>query len=242
MTFDVFSSPDPQPLPRHRFVLRRAHLLNAIAEGEAHGSSRWRWPDATMPRRLVLAVAVVASLGVVGGAVATGIDFLREQDRVDQRPWQPPQYLPVSDRAEIVRGRDWSFMAWGGSASVCVAYAAGSVTNWARACGPNPSRTERDHDSSDHLITLLMVASTERGASDGRGAIVGAVTPDVARFEVELVDGRVLSASTRPAPAALNVDARVFVMRAPLELRAPAYRAVKLYGHSGMLLERVAHR
>jgi hypothetical protein len=68
------------------------------------------------------------------------------------------------------------------------------------------------------------------------------VTPEVARIEMVRRDGRTLSASTRAAPAELNFDARLFVIRAPLELRAPAYHVMNLHGRDGTVIERIRQR
>jgi hypothetical protein len=68
----------------------------------------------------------------------------------------------------------------------------------------------------------------------------------VARIEVELVDGRVLVARTQEAPDALNIDARLFLIRAPLDFVPPdqdepprsPVRAYISYGADGQPLER----
>jgi hypothetical protein len=249
MSFDVFSPPEPLPIPPRRLALVRANLRDEIERLERTPAPRWRRPvTAPSRRRFVIAVALVALLAAVGTAVGVGlgVDFLAEQQRVDRQPWTPPWSKPTGTRAEVARGPDWSFMAWKSADGVCVAYAAGAATNWGRSCG---SSLEGDPSTSDYLIATLITPTNpaDPNAADGRGAIVGAVTPEVARIEIELADGRVLAARTQQAPPALHTDARLFLIRAPLRF-VPArvqggrphspVRAYISYGADGKRLER----
>jgi hypothetical protein len=248
MSFDVLSPPEPLPIPPRRLALVRANVLDEIERLEHTGMTRW-WPRpaARSRRRVMIAVALVALLAAVGTAVGVGlgVDFLAEQERVDRQPWTPPRSKPTGNRVEVARGPDWSFMAWKSADGVCVAYAAGAATNWGRSCGGAP---EGDPSTSDYLITTLVTPTNaaDAHAVDGRGAIIGAVTSEVARIEVELADGRVLSARTQEAPPALNTDARLFLIRAPLDFVPPArgepprslVRAYISYGADGKRLER----
>jgi hypothetical protein len=213
----------------------RAALVAHVATG---GST----PSAGRRRRLALAAAV-ASLGLVGSAVGVGIevDFLGEQERVDRELWTPPEYRPSGARVEVARGPDWAFMAWLSGRGVCVAWAAGSATNWARACGAEPLAGDTDPRSPEHLITALF--STSAGA-DGQAAVVGAVTASVRRVELELADGGTVAAYAEPAPVALATDARLFLARVPPEAFGNPtvthfpIRAYVFYGPDGRELER----
>jgi hypothetical protein len=100
--------------------------------------------------------------------------------------------------------------------------------------------------TSDYLIATLVTPSN---AVRGLGAIVGAVTPQVARIEIELADGRALTARTQQAPPALKTDARLFVIRAPLAFLPPQsqgghpqspVQAYISYGADGKRLDRVS--
>lgn len=88
---------------------------------------------------------------------------------------------------------------------------------------------------SDYLIATLI---TPGDTADGTGAIVGAVTDEVASVELVLADGRVLSALTEESPAALDIDARLFLIRTPLEAPPNPVRAYITYGSNGERLER----
>jgi hypothetical protein len=190
---------------------------------------------AAAPRRyVVLAAALIALAAAVGTAVGLGFDFLAEQERVDQQPWTPPEMKAAGARVEVARGADWSFMVWNTHDGLCVAYAAGAATNWGRSCG-GPPDIAGDRFSSDYLVATLITPSD---AADGTGAIVGAVTHEVARVELELADGRVLSAPTEESPAALDTDARLFLIRTPLEAPPNPVRAYVTYGSQGERLER----
>jgi hypothetical protein len=147
----------------------------------------------------------------------------------------------VGALVEIERGRDWAFGAWRSREGVCVAYASGSVDNWAFGCGREERRP--GDEGPDGLITLLVTPSQPHGAADRRGAIMGAVTPDVARVELELVDGRVLSAPARDAPDELETTAGFFLVRVPLEGRGRLLPvAVSFYAAADRLLERFEPR
>lgn len=216
-------------MPDERFSLRRANLVEAIQRARfgAAGSASRR-----PTRRAVLAIAASILFVAAGSALAlTQIDFLGEQAQVDREAWTPPEWKPQEPRVELERGLDWSFMAWHSAGGICVAYAAGDASNWARACGPVSA------DSTASLLTWLYVPSQTSGASDGHGAMAGAVTPDVDRIEVELADGRVLSAQTRPA-AGVAAEARFFLVRESAMLAAERpVASIALYGADGELLD-----
>ncbi len=142
----------------------------------------------------------------------------------------------------LVRGPAWSFVAWNSAGGVCVGYAAGTATNGAVGCGPWPNRSDEDPHTPNYLLTLLMkpdgsAAGDPRGAADKRGAIMGAVTPEVARVTLEMADGRRLEAVPRTVPS-LDTPARLFIVREHFDLSADGARAVAFYDASGRLLER----
>jgi hypothetical protein len=201
--------------------------------------NRWR------RRAPIVLAAVVVGLLTAGLAAAVTQDFLDEQERVDQQLPPPAEWQATGDRVEIARGADWSFMAWRANRGLCLAYAAGAVNNWARSCGLMPDRADDERFPSDYLIATLIAGD---GASDGKVGIVGAVTSEVHRLELELTDGRTLSATTQTAPAALHTSARVFIVRAPIDVRgrrassAPPFpvRAYVSYDSAGTRLERLS--
>jgi hypothetical protein len=246
VSVDMLFPPEPLPLPPLRVGLVRANVLDEIERLERAREPRGRLHVlARSRRRLVVAVAVIALLAAVGTAVgvSVGIDFLAEQRRIDRQPWAEPAENPIGARVEVARGPDWSFMTWRSADGICLAYAAGPATNWARGCGtePNPEAF-----NTDYLISIMVTPTNplDGEPADGKGAIVGAVTAEVARIEIELTDGRVLGALTQEAPSALDTDARLLIIRAPLALevengrpRSPV-RAYVLYGADGTRLER----
>lgn len=219
MSYDMHSPPQ-LPMPPRRFELRRANLLSEINR-----------PRHVLRRpRLVVAIAVVALLGAGGTAVGTGFDFLGQLERLDDRPWTPPEFKPSDPRVELARGPDWLFAAWTAPGGLCVAYATAEAPHWAIGCG---SSAARDESSSRYLITTLITAMK---AEDGRAGIIGFVEPEVARIEIELGDGRVVTARTREAPPGLDTDARLFLIRTPIESADVA--AYASYAADGKLLER----
>ena len=236
MSLDVFSPPDAFPLPQRRRAALRASLLEQI---EGRASLPRRLPR----RRVVLAVALLLLLfGAVGTAVGFELDFLAEQERVDQKLWTPPEHARVGSRVEIARGPDWSFMASRSAGGFCLAYAAGTTTQWARSCGREPDRAGDDRYGSDYLIATLI---TTMGARDGLTAMGGIVTREVARVELLLADGQLVSAATEKAPPALDTDARLFFARVPFEFspqlgeaRSFPIRAYVSFRADGELLER----
>jgi hypothetical protein len=225
-------SREPITLPPERGALLRANLLDAI--------ERDRSPARTSRRIAVAGVlALIALLVGAVTAVGGGIDFLGALERHDEQRWTPPEALPIGPRAELERGEDWSFVVWATGEGACVAYAAGSATSYAIACGrPHQPRGE----GPEHLITLLVTPGGEHKSADGRGAIAGSVTSDVPRVELELVDGRVVTAYTREAPSAVKTSARFFLVRVPLEFRDPrrgaALPTITFYADDGRRLER----
>lgn len=250
MSFDPLSLHKPV-LPPNRFAVRRAALLEEIERGDLGSRPPWSARAAARaPRRsLALVIAVILLLGAVGTAVGVGvgIDFLAEQKRVDRQPWAAPEMGAVGGRAEVTRGPDWSFMVWKAEDGLCVAYAAGTATNWARSCGRPPDRADADPFTSSYLIALLATPSQADGAADGRGAFVGAVTSEVARVELELADDEVLSAPTVRAPAALDTAARLFILRTPNSSPGSpgsglGIRTLTSYAANGTRLERFRMR
>jgi hypothetical protein len=222
MSYDI-QSPPQLPVPPRRFQLVRANLLSEVGRPR----QRLRRP------RLVVAIALVAVLVGAGTAVGVRFDFLAELERIDERPWAPPQFRPLAPRVEVARGPDWSFVVWESAGGLCVAQAAGAAANWAIGCG---SGAARDEFSSKYLITTLITAMK---AEDGRAGIIGFVEPEVSRIEIELGDGRVVTARTREAPPALDTDARLFLIRTPIEsAEVAAYASYASYAADGKLLER----
>jgi len=194
----------------------------------AGGRSKDRWSGRW--RFLALAAVVVLLMAATGTAVGLGFDFMAEQDRVDRQLGAVVGESPTGDRVEIAGGRSWSFMAWPAGEDICVAYAAEAATNWARSCGSRPSEQD-DPAAPDSLIATLLTPGEN-------GAIVGAVTSEVARIELQLDDGRSLYVATEPAPASFGADVRLFLIRAELDAPPNPVRAYVSYDTDGKVLER----
>jgi hypothetical protein len=212
----------PPALTPERHAVVRAALVRHVSSAAPRRARR----------RLVVAVAALALLGSgTALAVSGGIDFLAEQERVDRAPWAIDR--PDGARVEVAGGADWSFMAWQSDLGICVAWAAGSAESWGRACGP---ATKRPQDEGPrHLVVSLY--STVADAA-GRSAVVGAVTNDVRRIEIELPSGAVLSADAEAAPA-VTTAVRFFIARLEAgPIIGVPFRAYSFYGDDGRLLER----
>jgi hypothetical protein len=177
--------------------------------------------------------------GATDGPPGSGIDFIGEQERLDSLRRVPAEMKASGARVEVARGEDWSFMAWRSPEGFCLAYASRQPRNSCRSCGRIPG-------NEAHSRCLVATLATPTGASDGLGAIVGIVMPQVARIDVELADGRVESADTLPAPAPLDTDLRTFLIRTPLDALPvgpgfpPLIRAYRACASDGQLLERLA--
>jgi hypothetical protein len=224
------SPPDVSIPPARRGAIRERLVRELAADGARP----------TRPRRLVVVLAAFVLLTAAGTAVGLSTDFLAEQERVDRQQWAPPElkYLPTSSRVEIARGPDWSVMAWRSAGGVCFAVAAGQATSWARGCGPMPHRTDTDAYTSDYMGSML--AYFER-AADGRAAMVGAVTAEVAVVDVTLADGRTISVPTSPAPEVVSPSARIFLLRERFATPARGewpYRSFVFRDALGRVLER----
>ena len=210
-------------------------VLNRSGVGRIHRSRTFLSRMHTYRLGVLAASLVIVLLGVAGTAIGLRSDFMDEQDRVDRQPWAAPEEKPTGDRVEVAGGSDWSFMAWRTDGGICVAYAAGTATNWGRSCGRLSGRSDDGLSSSDYLIATLITPSD---AGDDHASIVGAVAPQVAYLKLELTDGRVLTATTTEAPADLKSEARLFWIRSSLEASLTAVRAYAFYGLDGTLLGR----
>jgi hypothetical protein len=73
------------------------------------------------------------------------------------------------------------------------------------------------------------------------------VAPAVSRIEIELANGEVVSAQSRPAPEALATEVRTFLIRAAFEKpygpgHPPLIRAYTFVAADGRILERLNSR
>jgi len=80
------------------------------------------------------------------------------------------------------------------------------------------------------------------------GFVTGLVSPNVARVDVELRDGTIISAQTEPAPNTLDADLRTFVITTAFDKQplgpsfAPWVREYVLRASDGAVLERLTNR
>lgn len=219
---------------------RRAHIQRAVLGATAAPAGR---PAAARRSpRLGLAIGLAAVLvAAAGTALAIGTDFLAQQDEIDKAPWTPPEMRATGPRAIVARGPDWAFMVWRSAADgLCVAYAAGTPDSWARSCGRSPTSAGAVPEESKYLVTLLARAGHASVALDRKSAIIGAVRPPVVEVELELADGRVLSAPTVDAPGMIDAQVRFFIVRAQIDAKRPGQlvRAVVMYADGREPLER----
>ena len=234
MTLSHVTPPAVPQLPARRLALHRRAVLAATAT-----MTPQRFPRPTSRRALAGAVALLA-LAVAGAALAVvKTDFLGAQARLDEKMWTPPREARIGGRVEVARGADWSYMAWAGKNATCVGYAAGASTNWVRTCGRAPGDTNTVAQGSKYLLLYGLAPNWQNGAADGRGAIYGAVTPDVSRVELERADGGArLIAETQHGPG-LATNARFFIVRTALpDWRGFPITAITFYGDHGKALDR----
>lgn len=228
MSAQRLSPPVVPELPERRLSLVRANLVAAITPVAAAPVRRLR--------RVLLISALVSTLATGTAVALSTTDFLGEQARVEQRAWAPPELVRVGERIEITRGVDWSFMAWTARDATCVAYAAGSATHWVSVCGRAADNTNVGPRGSQYLLAYSAMPRTE-GVSDRRGAVFGATSADVARVDVELVDGRVVPTATNVG-AGLDTSARFFIVRETLEQRPFPATSLTFISTAGDVLER----
>ena len=238
MTADYLSPPEPQ-LGAGALTARRAHLLEEIGRRGA------RTRPTTRSRRLVLAVAVLLVLGIVGTAVAVGVDLLTQQEEFHSRyPGGKFEPQPTGSFVYVTRGDDWALIAWKSTRGICLDYAVPG--NGASGCGfpvlGSPPDRVFNQPPPEHVVGYL---STSLGA-DAPWAVAGPISANVASVRAELRDGRVLEAETYDAPPKLDTPLRFYLLRVDNDIaRAPGrpatpVRALLAYGASGDLLERFA--
>jgi hypothetical protein len=80
--------------------------------------------------------------------------------------------------------------------------------------GTSNRAATRPSNRSTHVVAIFGTPATHRR---GCGLIGGLVTAAVARAEVQLRNGTIVSAETDPAPKALEADLRTFVMMTPFD-------------------------
>jgi hypothetical protein len=142
---------------------------------------------------------------------------------------------------EIASGDGWSVTVY--------RTADGFGVSYARASGGSSFATGTFPFSEGRASRYIVVAlGAPDPASDGRGMFCGLVAASVARVEVEVRDGSVVSAETLPLPNVLATDLRAFLLRPrpdgrPLSLSDPPTRAFSCLAADGSVLERhVLHR
>jgi hypothetical protein len=121
----------------------------------------------------------------------------------------PPMVRPIGPGAEIARRADWSVTVGRTQDGFCVSHAhsdGGSGFAHGRLPGPG--------SRSKHVVVIVGTPARQK---EGVGFIAGLVIPNVARVQVQLRDGTVISAQTEAAPDALEVDLRTFVMTTPFD-------------------------
>ena len=165
------------------------------------------------------------------------VDLLAQQERLDARRLRA--FRAAGPRVEIARGKDWSVMAWRTSDGFCIAHA---HAHGGSGCSVGHIPCTNPGDVPSYVVASFGTPATDR---DGCGLIGGLVVPTVARVEVELRDGTVMSASTLPAPDALGADLRTFLILTPFDdqpfgpSHPPAVRVYTLIGSDGRVLQRL---
>jgi hypothetical protein len=150
----------------------------------------------------------------------------------------PPMFRPIRPEGEIARGADWSVTVGRTQDGFCISAAHGDG-GVGYASGRLPSPGGR----SKHVVVLLGCPVASR---EGVGFVAGLVMPNVARVEVELRDGTIISDQTETAPNTLDAELRTFVITTPFDEQplgpdfAPWVREYVLLASDGAVLERLA--
>jgi hypothetical protein len=152
----------------------------------------------------------------------------------------PPMFRPIGPGVEIARGADWSVMVSRAQDGFCISHAH-SDGGTSVAHGRLPGAGSR----SKHVVVIVGTPARQK---EGVGFIAGLVMPNVARVEVQLRDGTVISAQTEAAPDALEADLCTFVITTPFDEQplgpgfSPRVHEYVLFASDYTVLERLTLR
>ena len=214
------------------------------------------WPDVLarsdklsrprrVPKRLVLALAIVTLLALAGTAVGVGISLLTQQERFHASvPDDPKRLGPL---VEITSGDNWALIGWRGEGGICLDFAIPGNSPF--GCGFPVRGAKPSADASGSGLPTHAVAGFFSGSNliggDGKATIFGVAAHEVAAVKIELRDGRIIDAPLHDAPQALETGVRFFIARLAVgELErhrgGPGpVRAFSAYDRTGRLIERV---
>jgi hypothetical protein len=191
-------------------------------------------------KRLLVALAATALLGLAGAAVAVvGVDRIAQQEAFHAaRPNQPKRIGPF---VEVTSESDWSLIAWRSRVGICLDFVI--TNNSSFSCGFPVRGAKSATDASGAGLPTHAVAGFRTGAlvgGDGKSTIHGVSAREVEAVTVELADGRTLETELYEAPPELNAEIGIFIVRLRLPSgRENPIRAYNAYGPDGTLIERV---
>ncbi len=222
--------PEHPQLENSRVAQLGAHL--ALEIGRERGSlSRSR------RRRAVLVAAAFAILSLAGAGYAIGTDALNVFDSGGGGAYDPTR---VGNRIEIATAGEWSLLAWKSTRGICLGLTRDGKPA-AAGCGmpvvgAPPDQVGRQ-PAPTHLIGYMTI-----GAAGDPLLVTGPTADNVARVEIELVDGRLLEAQVYEAQAELDTPLNFYLLvdhasSVTTFLQQPV-KALRAYDTDGALLER----
>lgn len=193
-------------------------------------------------RRPFRRVALVAAAALAMLIIA-GVGYAVATHALDAFDVHGGEYDPerIGARVEIAVAGDWSLYAWKSTRGICL----GVVHDGEPAssgCGMPVVGTPADQvfkqPAPRHLIGYVA------GGADGDPLYVaGPIAENVARVEIELVDGRVLDAPVYEAPATLGGEVDFYFLldeeSADTTYHRHPVRTLRAYDAGGRLLERL---
>jgi hypothetical protein len=154
-------------------------------------------------KRQVLVIAVVASLALAGTAASIGTYLLTRHERVDllaqqelfhaRNPDDPKRLGPF---VQITSGDNWALIAWRSRVGICLDFAIPGTSPF--DCdfpvrGAKPATSASGSGPPTHSIAGFVCSGNLRGG-DGKAAIFGVASREVASVKIALSNGDAVDA------------------------------------------------
>ena len=189
-----------------------------------------------LPRLAPAFGAALLAVTLVGAGYALGNGAF---DAFDFRggPSDPKR---IGERVQIAAADEWSLQAWSSTRGICIGVGLDGAPAFS-GCGMPVAGAPPDQvfeqPQQDHAVGYLA------GGEGRRLYVAGPVAENVARVEVELIEGQIVEAPVYEAPPELDVDVDFYFVRANRASEVPSDRhpvkSLRAYDAAGALLERL---
>ncbi len=225
----------PTP-PEHPFLGEaRVSELAQHLERELQLEPAATWTRLRARRRSILALAMLAIFTLVGTGYAVGNDVFDVFDH-----WaSPTDPKRIGDRFEVATGEGWALQAWTSTRGICLGVVldgdpAGSGCGMPVVGAPPDSVFQQPPPT--HLIGYMA------GGADGYPLYVtGPIAENVARVEIQLIDGRLLEAAVYEAPTDFKTAVDFYFLldtqSANTTFERHPVKTLRAYDTQGVLLE-----